>query len=202
MIVVGELLTGPVEVKLDDLYPGFWVRLNRLTALDLAEARAAALQGLEALRRGRGALALYGLDQPDETGARLNTRDPGQMLRIGRLIEEAEVMVRALVAWGGIVTATGEAAPIDRKVLSVVLMDDGISRRLVREVELAARILVQEKNVSGLSPNGSEAGDPTASDPSSAEIAKRRERAAVPAAARAGKSVAPGSRKPPKPPKA
>jgi hypothetical protein len=189
------LLKGPVDVSLADRYPGVSVTLERLTGQDLAEARAQADGVIASLRDSHAALGAYGLDQPDADGRLLNPRDLNQMGRVGRLLFSVEASVRAVKAWTGITVSAEDAAalnldrarlapagatprgeplfvaPIDRRVLAVLLLDDAFERRLLHEIELAARVLVTEGNVSAVSPNGLTAPGGTASDLTTAATA-------------------------------
>lgn len=152
-----SLLRGPVEADLSDLYPGLKVTLRRLTSPEIGEARDAALEVLRQAREGLEALEVYGLAGEDVHGRRLNPTDPHQMLRAGMLVGQVEIAVRAIEAWEGVCLEDGEVAPVNRETLSLLLLDDAISRRLMREIEQACRVLISEGNGSGPSPAGSSA---------------------------------------------
>lgn len=139
-------LRDPVSVDLTDVYPDFKVVLRRVTSVDLAEARDATLDALRKAREGMEALAPYGLDQEDAHGVRINPRDPTQMARAGRLVGMVEVAIRALISWEGVVGDDGEAAPINRESLSILLLDQTLERRLQVEIDKASRVLVTEGN--------------------------------------------------------
>lgn len=141
-----SLLTKPVDVDLSEIYPGFKVVLRRLKSGDMAAARDRAIEALRAAREGLEALQPYGLDGADAHGVHLNPLDSHQMARIGRLVGAVEVMVEALESWEGVCLEDGSPAPITREVLSILLQDDGLERRLIHEVEQASRILVTEGN--------------------------------------------------------
>lgn len=182
-MIVLSLLKGPVECDLGDLYPGLKVTLRRLTSPELAEARDAALTVLRQARNGLEALSPYGLDGEDVNGQRLNPLDEAQMIRAGALVGAVEIAVRGLIGWEGVSLQGGEVAPINRETLSILLLDDALSRRLLKELEAASRVLVTEGNASGPSPAGSSGTQRSkAGAPPTAPAARRRAKPAPKAA--------------------
>lgn len=173
--------TGVVERDLSDLLPGFKVTLRRLTSPELQQIREGVVDKLMAATAGLAVLSDYGLDGPDANGVRLDPADQGQMIRAGILVGQVEVMLAALVSWEGVAVLVDpgdeskgvQLAPITREVLSVLMLDDAISRRLLGEAEAAARLVISEGNASGSSPIGSSAKGPaTAAGSTTAETAK------------------------------
>lgn len=200
-----SLLTAPVEVDLAAAgYPGVSLTLRRLTAPELAEARDATVSILREARKGLEALKPYGLDGADAAGQRLNPADPDQMIRAGTLVGGVEIAVRAIQAWTGItLDEAGTLAPISRETLSILLQDDAIQRRIMKEVEAAARILVTEGNASGPSPAGSSATRPvTKAAPPTAGTAGGSKSRARAASRAAPAPTAPKSKAPRKPSRA
>jgi hypothetical protein len=194
-VILLSVLKEPVERDLSDVYPGFKVVLRRLDSSQMAEARDRALTALRAAREGLEALDPYGLNDPDSAGRRINPLDAEAMARAGELVGVVEVMVSALVSWEGVLWLPPEPegakpskrppkpvlAPINRQTLSILLRDDGIKRRLIREVDLACRLLVTEGNGSGSSRGGSSGtrtNPPTPAAPPIAKAAARRVRPA------------------------
>lgn len=186
-----SVLTGSVDVDLSDFFgsAGVGVTLRRLTATQVAEARDRALSALVRARQGLDALAAYGFDGEDTNGVRLNVADFNQMTGVGAVIGAVELGMASVISWRGftidqlgddgqpVLDGAGRpvriAAPIDRRALAVLMSDDAIQRRLLAEIEKAARILVAEGNGFGSSPGGSSAADPgTHREPTTAPTAE------------------------------
>ena len=143
-------LAKPVWRDYGQILPGVRCQVRGLTSMDLDAARRRA-QGV--ILRMAGAaddldatLAEYGLGGEDASGARFNIADPDQAGRIGMLIGSVEVVLEGLVAWEGL-TLDGETlAPINRQTLAVVLLHDGLERRLMADISLLSdRILAEGK---------------------------------------------------------
>lgn len=158
-----KLERGTRDVDLSDLLPGVKLVVERLDSTQLAAARERALKSVKALSDGMTALAVYGLDQTDATGATVNLADPDQMARIGALIGAVEVCVDGVKSWNITLDKDAtEPAPITREALAVLLMDDKVQNRIMAEIHAAARILVAEGKGFGASRNGSSTEGKTA----------------------------------------
>jgi hypothetical protein len=184
-VITIRTLRGPVRADFSDYFglepDSVWIRLRRLNSVELDEARRAAIQVVAKVGQSVSALADYGLDGEDTNGVRISVSDVGQMSRVGRLIETVEVAMKAVIEWGGFsLVKDGPPAPVDRQTLAVLLLDDGFERRLTGDIELAARILVAEGNVSGSSPSGFSPLAQTASAPNTAATAQSSDRPARP----------------------
>lgn len=180
-------LRGPVQADFSDYFGlpegSVWIRLRRLTSVELDQARRVAIQVIAKVGQATSALADYGLDGEDTNGVRISVHDVGQMSRVGRLVEVVEVAKSAIIEWAGF-TLDGEGgppAPVDRQTLAVLLLDDGFERRLSAEIERAARILVAEGKGSGSSPSGFSPRAQTVLDPNIAATAQRSGAPAPPA---------------------
>lgn len=167
-----SLMTGPVDVPLDDLLPGLSLRVNRLNSMDFALARDRADTAVQNLREGLSALAEYGLHQPDAVGERLDVTDQAQMFRIGHLIFSTELALLAVASWIGPVLEDGKPAPVCRETLSRLLMDERVEQRVLKEIGAAAQIVVAEKKDSPTSLNGTAAEDGTGSVQNTAPVAQ------------------------------
>lgn len=168
-----SVLTEPVWVSFGERYPGVRVKIRRLRAREMEQARAMAIAASRKLQSGADTLAAYGLDKVDATGKHLNTSDPIQMASVGFFIGAVETALLAFMEWEGVNDTAGNPAPITRETLSVLMDDDGFQRRSLVEIELACRIVVVEGKPSGAAPNGSSEHEKTASAPNTATAAPK-----------------------------
>lgn len=123
-----------------DLPHGVRVQLRRLTSLEHAAAEHAARRRLLDLRRGEDVLEEYGLEHLPDPLADLNVA-----AGLGELIGLTELAVRAVLAWEGVVTSEGPAAPT-RAVLMQLLLQPDIRRALLAALTEASMVLVTEGN--------------------------------------------------------
>ncbi len=115
---------------------------------------------------------------------RANPADPAQAFRLGLLVEVTEVGFRGVRAWEGITNGMGQPAPVNRKTLATLLLDDRFDRWLRGELNKACVLLVEEKKTSTGSASGGAADGKTASGLNTAATAARpgnRARKAAPA---------------------
>lgn len=143
-MIVAQLLRDPEWV---DLPGGVRAKLRRLTSPELREAKARALLTIKSLESSFDGLKVYGLQEADATGVRINIADEAQMMRTGLLISAVETAMDSLIEWEGVsLTKGGPPAPITRDILAVLLLDDEIDNQLRSEITRLARVVVREGN--------------------------------------------------------
>ncbi len=174
MILLSQL-RDPERRDFSDLFgapPGtVWLTLKRLESPDFALAKQRTLEAIFSARKGRTALAAYGFDKPDETGAYLDATDADTMTGIGLIIGAVEIGMLAVAGIEGIqqeVERDGrvvvEPAEVSRANLAMLMRQESVRERFMRAVEELERILVIEKKGFGPSPPGSSQAEET-SDP-------------------------------------
>lgn len=158
MGIVLSLKTDPVTVPGPGVYAGASFTFRRLRTAQMDAARGRVTQVLRDARQGLEALAPYGLDGEDASGARINPLNPIHIAGAHSIVAAVEICLEALESWTGVVSQPGgPLAPIDRETLSMLLQDPALCRWLLDQIDKANQILVTEGNGSAGSLGGSSA---------------------------------------------
>lgn len=155
MTVRVSLKTGPVTKTLRAPYSGVTITVRRLRSpeWDSARERAQAI-----VRNDADLLNLLAKHDLLPNGSlrewkRLKDKDPVRyaefIIGIAMWLTAVECALVGVVEWSGIEVEKGIAAPLDREVLEVVLLDEALSDQIMGVLTEAARLLIIEGEPSG-----------------------------------------------------
>lgn len=140
----------PVTVPLSGAYAGVTVTLARLTSPQFAQARHAAQAILDDDGNVIVLMSEHDLLPPGGVRAwkRMRDDDPiafaAFMTGIRVWVCAVECGLIGIQSWTGIKVEGGTAAPVERNLLEILMLDESFSQQIMDELDAAARILLLE----------------------------------------------------------